>query len=1015
MNESRFETGKLKPNDRLNPILWANGHPSPKIIQRLLEISGDIVDKIKTEIEIEDIILTGSMCGYNWHSESDIDLHFVVDFSKLSENFNLVKQMLDEFRINWNKKHDIMFGQHELEIYFQDINETNESNGIYSISRGEWLAEPVRLDPELQLNIIEKKAETIAKATDHCNELFKQKKYSEAHEYASKLMQKIKRMRQAGLSEEGIYSVENLAFKMLRNAGFLELITKIRDKSYDMSMSMSLEENILKKDINIQISKYFDPNITEAAQDAKILRKINVDHIKQEMPPLPQEEVRKYFERLTSLERDPQFLNPIFPTGLVTWVESLPDNHFPNNGRKRFAKWLGNAVYRQETDVNNNIDSVDNPEELSVYNNDVRYIADYFNGAQDIPQNIWDMTFPQVLELSEEWHEQFKGREDSTGPYQTKNVVYDFENGFTIVEVPSEDLGTEGDNMGHCVGGYCDAVESGMTIIYSLRDRNNKPHATIEVEKTRYETVVHQIKGKGNDAPVPKYRPMIKQWLKTTNLNYHDSHDYQNILSLEDYQADLEGDKFFKNFRLTVRAAESQDPEVVRYVLGRYEAAIAEKGGIKFLEEFRQWGEDPEDRWVDNIADALSRNSYLELPEIVKIAKIGYHVGIGSQIEPMVSPGMQQKYSDSYGTDDNHVIARAVYEEMKDELLDSTPREDDDDRNSLLRQQVIYLQAIARQDPKARQEIVDFLLTPEMVQRQSSRGTNNVYITALRHYLHTAGNEYAKMTREANKFENDRIIADPNTIKKIFNFHISEEAKNIIPETAPDQLLVPLADIPNLPQEIVEYFVEYTSKTNSSNSSKITNKVITSPEVDVETKKRLIYNSYMKDEQHLPIAGYRHSAYAKIFARRLMEILFTLEAELAQWILDNELLDPIFIEKWNGTEIKRTGRVIDLQTLNSEKSRELEEFVEKQKNDVQQRLNSTETAKNPTNEEPSMNEEIEKYFQTGDRGVLLEHDSIMNEIKDYFNNDEEYLKYDSHELSSLEKLLDPDSPAPWDE
>ena len=40
---------------------------------------------------------------------------------------------------------------------------------------------------------------------------------------------------------------------------------------------------------------------------------------------------------------------------------------------------------------------------------------------------------------------------------------------------------------------------------------------------------------------------------------------------------------------------------------------------------------------------------------------------------------------------------------------------------------------------------------------------------------------------------------------------------------------------------------------------------------------------------------------------------------------------------------------------------------------------------------------------------------IMKEIRDYFNNDEEYLKYDSHELSSLDKLLDPDSPAPWDE
>ena len=198
--------------------------------------------------------------------------------------------------------------------------------------------------------------------------------------------------------------------------------------------------------------------LKEAQQDAKVLRNINIKAIQKEMPKFPDEQMRDYFARIQGLEGNPEYLNPIFPTGLVSWMESLPDNHFPTNGRKRFAKWLANAVYRQETDVNNNIDSVDNPEELRVYNNDVRYITDYFNGAQDIPQNIWDMTFQQVFDLSEEWHEQFKGNEDSAGPYETKDVVYDFGNGFTIVKVPPEDLGTEGDNMGHCVGGYCDSV-----------------------------------------------------------------------------------------------------------------------------------------------------------------------------------------------------------------------------------------------------------------------------------------------------------------------------------------------------------------------------------------------------------------------------------------------------------------------------------------------------------------------------------------------------------------------------
>lgn len=42
-------------------------------------------------------------------------------------------------------------------------------------------------------------------------------------------------------------------------------------------------------------------------------------------------------------------------------------------------------------------------------------------------------------------------------------------------------------------------------------------------------------------------------------------------------------------------------------------------------------------------------------------------------------------------------------------------------------------------------------------------------------------------------------------------------------------------------------------------------------------------------------------------------------------------------------------------------------------------------------------------------------DSILNEIKDYFaKKDKEYLEFDKHPLASVEDLMDPDKPAPWD-
>jgi PcfJ-like protein len=45
----------------------------------------------------------------------------------------------------------------------------------------------------------------------------------------------------------------------------------------------------------------------------------------------------------------------------------------------------------------------------------------------------------------------------------------------------SAGLNAEGSAMGHCVGGYCDDVASRGTEIYSLRDKNNNPHVTVEV------------------------------------------------------------------------------------------------------------------------------------------------------------------------------------------------------------------------------------------------------------------------------------------------------------------------------------------------------------------------------------------------------------------------------------------------------------------------------------------------------------------------------------------------------
>jgi len=243
LKEGKFDFEALRPKDDLEPAFWQNRELNPRVLKQLLMIAQDIIDSMNIQAKIKDVTFTGSLASHNWHTLSDIDLHIIIDFSEIDENLKLVKKMLDQSRINWNKVHDIVIEGHEVELYFQDINERHESLGVYSILNGQWIEEPSKMRVNIDLRTAEKKADAIQNNIKHVSDLFSEKKFEEAYSYASKVKEKIKRMRQSGLSREGVYSSENLAFKMLRNSGELEKLSSLKVFSYDKKMSLSITED----------------------------------------------------------------------------------------------------------------------------------------------------------------------------------------------------------------------------------------------------------------------------------------------------------------------------------------------------------------------------------------------------------------------------------------------------------------------------------------------------------------------------------------------------------------------------------------------------------------------------------------------------------------------------------------------------------------------------------------------------------------------------------------------------
>ena len=64
----------------------------------------------------------------------------------------------------------------------------------------------------------------------------------DAEKLAERAKEKIRKMRQAGLdSERGVYSVKNIAFKVLRRNGYLERLSNVKTQSYDRVMSLAGE------------------------------------------------------------------------------------------------------------------------------------------------------------------------------------------------------------------------------------------------------------------------------------------------------------------------------------------------------------------------------------------------------------------------------------------------------------------------------------------------------------------------------------------------------------------------------------------------------------------------------------------------------------------------------------------------------------------------------------------------------------------------------------------------------
>lgn len=236
---TKFFEGRNYYNDTLHPSFWDGEAFDDSIRSALLKIVGDFLkeDENLSDDIIEDIQLTGSLANYNYSEKSDLDVHILLDFADINEDEALVKRALDGKRFIWNLKHDIKLNGHEVELYFQDIHEPHTASGLFSLQDNKWIKKPVYDKPEVDHRDVIRKAEEFKKEIrtleEIISELGDEKELQLINKRAKKLKLRIMKMRKEGLAEKGEFSVENLAFKNLRDNDYISKLNDIIINSYD--------------------------------------------------------------------------------------------------------------------------------------------------------------------------------------------------------------------------------------------------------------------------------------------------------------------------------------------------------------------------------------------------------------------------------------------------------------------------------------------------------------------------------------------------------------------------------------------------------------------------------------------------------------------------------------------------------------------------------------------------------------------------------------------------------------
>lgn len=214
---------EYQTHSELNPAIWKDGELLPKLRDGFMKIAEKFYEFLKVDTALLDVILIGSNANYNWTKYSDIDLHVVINYMDVSDNLHMTKNYLHLQKALWNHEYPLKYKGINIELYAQDMNEDlHASVGIYSIAHGKWINRPKPDLVSIDDSLIHMKAEPFEYEIANLKQ-----NDPELENRIREILLRLRNLRQAGLEAEGEYSIENLAFKYLRNKGLIDRLKEL--------------------------------------------------------------------------------------------------------------------------------------------------------------------------------------------------------------------------------------------------------------------------------------------------------------------------------------------------------------------------------------------------------------------------------------------------------------------------------------------------------------------------------------------------------------------------------------------------------------------------------------------------------------------------------------------------------------------------------------------------------------------------------------------------------------------